>query len=81
MPKPTRRERRLGKVKPPRRPFIPQATPPRSAAEQVKDERTLEAAARISPGEYEYIYKDLRRIAILAGIMFAALFILSFLIQ
>lgn len=79
MPKPTRRQRRMGKVKPLRRPVI--APGPKPA--QAKEIETSPSASKvvIAPGEYDYVYKDLRRIAILAGIMFFGLFILSFILR
>lgn len=77
MPKPTRRQRRLGKFKPARRPII---TPPTKSPE-AEAEQISRSATSISPSEYDYVYQDLRRIAILAGLMFTALFILSFILK
>lgn len=54
-------------------------TPPREERTGAKAEPGVEAVALAE--EYPYVYADLRRIAILAGTMFAILIILSFFIR
>jgi hypothetical protein len=46
-----------------------------------KIEAPAEAKAAKLAEEYRYVYSDLKRIAILAGAMFAALIVLSFVIR
>jgi hypothetical protein len=56
---------------------IPAVRPkqPAKETEALAEEKTAELAE-----EYRYVYSDLKRIAILAGVMLAALIVLSFVI-
>jgi hypothetical protein len=62
-----------------------QADAPRPASSSVtfKSAATRPAAATllIHPEEYAYIYHDLRRIFVVAGALFAILFVLAFIIK
>lgn len=73
MPKPSRRERRLGKAKPPRRPVI--VAPPVERKSTGSAPRRVEVVP--SREEYAYVYQDLKRIAFVAGTLLAALLVLK----
>jgi hypothetical protein len=55
------------------------AVRPAPQRKEEKAEPSLEAKALVE--EYPYVYADLKRIAILASIMFAILILLSFVIK
>ncbi|MBI3286458.1 MAG: hypothetical protein HYZ68_00270 [Chloroflexi bacterium] len=73
MPKPSRRERRLGKAKPPRRPIIVAPPVARKSAEPAP--RLVQSVP--TREEYAYVYQDLKRIAFVAGTLLAALVVLK----
>ena len=79
MAKKRRSRRRQGKEK--RAPVAAaRYVPPREEKRaEAKAEPEMEAVALAE--QYPYVYGDLKRIAILAGIMFAILIILSFVIK
>lgn len=78
MAKKRRSQRRRGKKRAPV--AAARSAPPREEKRaEVKAEPSLEAVALAE--QYPYVYGDLKRIAILAGIMFAILIILSFVIK
>ncbi len=79
MTKKRRSQRRRGKKK--RAPVAAARSAPlrEEKRAEVKAEPSLEAVALAE--QYPYVYDDLKRIAILAGIMFAILIILSFVIK
>ena len=73
MPKPSRRQRRLGKTKSPRRPLIVSPSTERKSPELAP--RSVQAAP--TREEYLYVYRDLKRIAFLAGTLLLALIVLK----
>lgn len=79
MAKKRRSRRRRGKKR--RAPVAPARSVPRPEEKraEVKAEPSVEAVALAE--QYPYVYADLKRIAILASIMFAILIILSFVVK
>ena len=81
MAKKSRRAKKRAKKKrslPVGRPGQPVPTPGPIAAREA-EALAAEKAAELAV-EYRYVYSDLKRIAILAGVMLAALIVLSFVI-
>ena len=72
-----KKKRRVAAVRP-KRPAPAPAPSPTVAKEP--EAMTEEKAAELAE-EYRYVYSDLKRIAILAGTMFAVLIVLSFVIR
>jgi hypothetical protein len=70
-----RKKRSIAAVKPKR----PVSAPGPVVAKKI--EAPAEDKAAKLAEEYRYVYSDLKRIAILAGAMFAALIVLSFVIR
>jgi hypothetical protein len=82
MAKKSRRAKRSAKKKrniPAGRPKQPTLAPSPTVAKETQ--ALAEEKATILAEEYRYVYSDLKRIAILAGAMLAALIILSFVIR
>ncbi|MEE8162909.1 MAG: hypothetical protein V3T92_02660 [Anaerolineae bacterium] len=82
MAKKSRRAKRRAKKtrsKPAVRPKRPASAPSPTVAKETRA-LTEEKAAELAE-EYRYVFSDLKRIAVLAGAMFAALIILSFVIR
>lgn len=78
MAKKRRSQRRRGKKRAPV--AAARSAPPRDEKRaEVKAEPSPEAVALTE--QYPYVYSDLKRIAILAGTMFAILILLSFVIK
>jgi hypothetical protein len=82
MAKKSRRAKRRADKKrgtPAIRPKRPVSVPSPTAARET-EALAKEKAAELAE-EYRYVYSDLKRIAILAGVMLAALIVLSFVIR
>lgn len=63
------------------RPAVAAAAPPRKKEGEAKAEPSPEKVAVSLAEQYPYVYSDLKRIAILAGTIFAILIILSLVIK
>ncbi len=75
MAKKTRRARRRDKGKQEQRTTVPQPTV--SAKPPTQEKATASTAVDLTQ-EYAYVFADLRKIAIIAAIMFVLLFVLAF---
>ena len=75
MAKKTRRARRRDKAK--RSPRTSVSQPAVSAKRPVEQKELISTGVDLTQ-EYEYVFADLRKIAIIAAIMFVLLFVLAF---
>jgi uncharacterized membrane protein len=78
MTKKSRRARRRAAKRTPAKPYV---APGLAVEERQAPTAAPRATGVDMAGQYDYVYGDLKRIAILAGTMFAILLILSFVIR